>query len=82
MVGKSTPNMKNPTLLTLLKQGCKITFPSGYILSGDISNGYINTGFNIGCGYSADGLRILGRDGVSEALKDEKYFIKERKKHE
>ena len=66
--------MKNPTLLTLLKAGCKVEFPSGYILEGDPSNGYIDTGFDTGCGYSSDGLRILGRDGVSEALKDERYF--------
>jgi len=27
--------MKNPTLLTLLKMGCSVEFPSGYRMTGD-----------------------------------------------
>jgi len=66
--------MKNPTILTLLEMGCKIKFPSGYVLEGDTRTGYINTGFDAGCGYQSDGLRTLDKDGVGEALKDEKNF--------
>ncbi len=66
--------MKNPTLLTLLKKGCKIEFPSGYILRGDPKNHYIDTGFDTGVGYSSDGIRILDRDGVRLSINDEIHF--------
>jgi hypothetical protein len=62
--------MKNPTLLTLLKHGCTITFPSDYSLTGDVKNKYIN----LITPYGKDGLRDLSRKGVLEALQDEKIY--------
>ncbi len=64
---------KNPTLLTLLKAGCEVVFPSGYRLLGDPEAGYIDTENEFG----HDGLRILDRDGVQLALGDEKRYVHE-----
>jgi hypothetical protein len=66
--------MKEETILNLLKQGCEIKFPSGYILKGDPARNYIDTGFDIGNGYHSDGLRILNEEGVRLALSDAKEF--------
>ena len=73
-VTKTHKKMKNPTLLTLLKKGCKIEFPSGYILTGDPDNNYIDTGFELEGHYCGDGTRILDRDGVRLAINDEVHF--------
>ena len=62
----------NPTLLTLLKAGCKVTFPSGYHMSGDTARGYIDLGHEFG----PDGVRTLNRDGVLLSLEDERYYRK------
>jgi hypothetical protein len=64
---------KNPTLLTLLRAGCEVVFPSGYRLLGDPEAGYIDTETEFG----HDGLRILDRDGVSLALGDERHYRRE-----
>jgi hypothetical protein len=67
--------MKNPTLLTLLKMGCQVRFPSGYILTGDPRTNYIDTSYDDGCdGTIPDGLQSLNRDGLHLSLKDEQTY--------
>lgn len=63
----------NPTLLTLLEAGCRVTFPSGYSLHGDTRNRYIDLSHQFG----SDGLRSLSRDGVTEALCDAAEYQRE-----
>jgi len=65
--------MKNPTLLTLLNQGCTIIFPNGYSLRGDTSDYYIHCSTEFG----ADGLWTLDKTGLICALKDVKKYGKE-----
>ena len=65
----------NPTLLTLLRAGCVVTLPSGYQLVGDPETGYIGE-VNIGGGD--DGLRLLSKNGLAEALCDAAEDEKER----
>lgn len=65
-----------PTILSLLKDGCMIKFPSGYYISGDLSTGYIDTGYESDGQNFPDGLRPLDEDGVLLALNDEKHFKK------
>ena len=52
-------------LLTLMKKGCKVVFPSGYWLTGDMANGYIDVGNEFGregCwNLSKEGLNRRGR---------------------
>lgn len=62
------------TILAFLKSGGKLIFPSGYYLKGDPENNYIDTGFELKGNPIGDGLRILDKDGLIEALKDEKRF--------
>ena len=62
--------MKNPTLLDLLKLGCKVEFQSGYSLTGDPANNYINLRTENG----ADGLEILNEEGVERSLIDEEKY--------
>lgn len=61
---------KNPTLLTLLKAGCEVVFPSGYRLLGDPEAGYIDEENEFG----HDGLRCLDREGIGLALGDEREY--------
>ena len=65
----------NPTLLTLLKAGCRVELPNGYALQGDPANKYIDT---INCGGGDDGLHLLTRDGLKEALAAAEEDAKER----
>ena len=65
----------NPTLFTLLRMGCFVIFPSGYVLTGDPTNGYID----LSTPFGKDGCRSLSRCGVLESLKDEKKYRKENK---
>ena len=67
--------MKNPTLLTLLKQGCTITFPCGYRLTGIPDLKYIQCATEFG----QDGLWTLSREGLISALKDVKEYAKNQK---
>ena len=61
------------TLFELLKQGCEIKFPSGYVLKGDPETGYIDCFIELAGERYADGLRPLDKTGTAEALKDVKY---------
>ena len=63
---------KNPTLLTLLKQGCKIEFPSGYSFTGETKHGYIHCATPFG----ADGCWSLDAEGLKNACNDEKKYKK------
>jgi len=65
--------MKNPTLLTLLNQGCTIIFPCGYSLHGDIRNFYIECSTEFG----PDGLWDLSKEGLIKALNDVKKHEKD-----
>lgn len=60
----SDPN--NPTLMDLLKMGCRIIFPGQYYLEGRPDTGYID----IGDQFGSDGLWSLDADGLESALKD------------
>jgi hypothetical protein len=66
--------IKNPTLLTLLKQGAEVKLPNDYILKGQPSTGYIEIGFDIGGGFVSEGLWTLDANGVQNALLDSKKF--------
>jgi hypothetical protein len=64
-------NLKgNPTLLSLLSMGCRITLPDGRWLDGDTTNKYIGLGCeNVGSLGSYD----LSRDGLKRALDDRDF---------
>jgi hypothetical protein len=65
------------TVFELLKQGCEIKFPSGYILKGDPDSGYIETNIEL-CGeVHTDGLRSLDKEGTRLALNDAKWYEKQ-----
>ncbi len=65
--------MKTPTLLTLLKQGCTITFPSGYSLTGSPKKCYIEERIPIET-YSLEGLKNLSKEGLQDAIQNEKAY--------
>ena len=67
-------NNNGMTILAFLKSGGKLIFPSGYTLKGYPESNYIDTGFELEGNSVGDGLRILDKDGLTEALKDEKRF--------
>lgn len=72
---KSVPRLRNnPTLLTLLKYGCKVCFPSGYILEGDPEDSYIQERSILSGNMLDEGLRNLDREGVELSLEDEREF--------
>lgn len=58
------------TVCDLLKMGCQIQFPNGYILKGDPQSGYIETNIIIAGELSNDGLRPLDETGTVDALND------------
>lgn len=64
------------TLFELLKEGCRIEFPSGYILQGDPEYGYIDTKLKISGIVSGDGLRELTKEGTRKALDDARKYAK------
>ena len=72
----NTPEMNNPTLYTLLKMGCSVKFPSGYILKGDPQNDYIDLYYSEGY---MDGLQHLTKEGLKKSLQDEKNYVKQLK---
>lgn len=63
-------------LLTLLKEGCKVTWPDGYYLEGDPKTGYIDIGTESG---GSDGLWALSKEGLKNALADMKKMRKDDK---
>ena len=64
------PPNTNPTLLSLLKMGCKITLPDGRWLNGEPSTGYLVAGFDPG-GWV--GRWCLDRTGLRNALCDRDF---------
>lgn len=64
------------TVYEILKAGGKIEFASGYILKGDPSTNYIDTGFTLDGIYCSDGLRVLTKEGTALAIKDAKKYTK------
>lgn len=68
--------MNNPTILTLLKAGATIEFPSGYKFRGDPQTRYID----LITPYGNDGLVLLNKAGVNEAFKYKKIFEREEAK--
>jgi hypothetical protein len=67
--------MKNPTLLTLLKMGCSVEFPSGYKLTGDTENHDIN----LSTPFGADGFYGMTIEGLAQSLIDEAHYRRESK---
>jgi hypothetical protein len=63
-------------MLTLLKMGCEIRFPSGYILRGDPANNYIDTLYEVERIKYPDRLRILDKEGIKQAVQDERDYRK------
>ena len=72
-------NEKNPTLLQLLKFGCKVEFPSGYSMTGDPQHSYIDLRTEIG---GSDGLEILSEEGVERSIAEEKKYCIEKEEEE
>jgi hypothetical protein len=62
------------TVFELLKMGCQIQFPNGYVLKGDPESGYIDTGFVIVDELLQDGLRNLSEEGTVDAINDAMTF--------
>ncbi len=63
-------------VLALMKQGVKITFPTGYYLVGDTTTKYIQIGHQFG----SDGLWNMDLEGAKNAINDaKKYEIEELK---
>jgi hypothetical protein len=62
--------VKPMTLFELLKEGCEVKFPSGYILKGDPDNGDIDTAVELAGERHSDGTRVLSKDGTRLALAD------------
>lgn len=67
------------TLYQLLKEGCEVKFPCGYILKGDPDSGYIETEVELAGERSPDGLRALDKDGTRLALSDVRHYEKSMK---
>lgn len=67
------------TVFELLKQGCEIKFPSGYILKGDPETGYIDTSIELAGERYPDGLRGLNKEGTRLALNDVKHYEKQQR---
>lgn len=68
--------MRNPKLLSLLRQGCTVIYPSGYFLEGDTESNLIATGIidiqsedKTGTGY-----RTLSENGLEFAIDDEEEY--------
>lgn len=70
------------TLFELLKEGCEIKFPSGYILRGDIVEHYIDTEVELAGERSSDGVRVLSKDGCRLALADARRHAQLNKNYE
>lgn len=64
------------TLYELLKEGCTIEFPSGYILSGDTEENYIDTKIKLAGKICGDGIRDLTKEGTRLALADARKYQK------
>jgi hypothetical protein len=65
----------NKSILTILREGCTITFPSGYIFNPDIEGGYIELKYDIGNKVlHKDGLEILDITGVTRAIGFQREF--------
>jgi len=65
----------NEALLILLREGCKIIFPSGYALIPDVKTNYIEMGFIDGTEeFTSDGLEIMNAEGVERCLKWKKEW--------
>lgn len=67
------------TVFDLLKHGCEIIFPSGYVLKGDPDTGYIECAIDLAGERHPDGVRLLDKKGVADALKDAKYHADQNK---
>ena len=68
--------MRNPKLLTYLRQGCMIIFPSGYLLEGVPDSDLICTGI---IDIQDDdktvlGYRTLSEEGLLEALDNQEEY--------
>lgn len=67
--------MRNPKLLSLLRQGCTVIFPSGFTLEGDTESNLIVTGCSDKDGDSVHiGYRSLDEEGLEKALQEEEEF--------
>lgn len=58
------------TLFELLKKGCEIKFPYGYILKGDPETGYIQCETELAGDRYPDGCWELTKEGTRKALAD------------
>ena len=68
--------MRNPKLLSLLRQGCTVIFPSGYILERDEDNDLIcNKIMTETFEWTGDGYRSLTENGLELALVDEENYF-------
>ncbi len=70
------------TLFELLKEGCTIEFPCGYVLKGDPESNYIDTFTDLAGVRESDGLRPLTKEGTREALADARHYAKRIKEYE
>lgn len=66
--------MRNPKLLSLLRQGCTVIFPSGYFFEGLPNDNYIQVGWIEGDEEYKDGLWILDEFGLDQAIRDEERY--------
>lgn len=60
------------TVFDVLKIGGEVKFPGGYVLKGDIVEGYIDCMIELAGERHSDGVYDLSPEGVRKALKDAK----------
>ena len=68
--------MRNPKLMTLMFAGCKVIYPSGYVLQGLPNDRYIQLGMYMVDGepMASDGLCDLSEEGLEMALRSKDSF--------
>ena len=71
MSDNKTPKNVSPSiLLSLMEAGCRVEFPSGYIMTGDLRERYIR----LRTPFGPDGVWSMDLQGAKSALLDEKRY--------
>lgn len=68
--------MRNPKLLSLLRQGCEIRYPSGFFMKGIVDRNFIESGFyhdDTNVRFSLD-YYIMNEHGLESILELEEAY--------
>jgi len=66
--------MRNPKLLTLLRQGCSIVFPSGFSIHMIPDSDFIESGYMDQETYIGIDTYDLSEEGLEYALDNEEFY--------